>query len=555
MFSPSTPFPSRILPSPSVMMPPHDQAAPALSSWPTTFPTSVLLQEHRDEYKPLLHTCNEDNKPPQATLNTRVTDMTSICEKIITGDGDGDGHVDVSVHNCMHQLHLRCHLQNLLASSPEEDFVSSSSSSSSTMLPADGFQWDALTLAKQALSASKQAAAVAQELKLVKIDDDDSLPLGLADSSLGKNKIVRSIRLKERRSKQRKVSNSKVLDDEMYLTKKSNVQRRLRLEKKLKEGLDGNHALRLFLWSPETKQLLSIEEESQLIAQIQDLFKLKETKIKLQSHFGREPTLAEWADGLGLSCRDLQKRLHCGNRSKDKLIHANLRLVVHIAKYYQGRGLSLQDLLQEGSMGLMRSVEKFKPQAGCRFSTYAYWWIRQTIRRALFLHSKTIRLPENFYALLGKIAEAKKSYIKEGNLHPTKEEIAKRVGITVDRLEMLLFSTRTPLSMERAVWADSDTTFQEITADSSIEIPNVCVAKQLMRSHVRNLLGILPPKERKVLRLRFGIEDGYEKSLTEIGKVLGVCKERVRQLESQALNKLKQCLVSQQLDAYVDLIV
>lgn len=553
MFSPpSTPFPSRILPSPSVMMP-HDQAVPAASSWPTSFsaqyfPTSVLLQEHRDEYRPLLHTCKED-KSPQATLNTRVTGVTSICEKINTGD------VDELTHNCMQQLHLRCHLQNLLASSPEEDFVSSSSS---TMLPADGFQWDALTLAKQALSASKQAAAVAEELKLVKIDDDnddDSLPLGLADSSLGKNKIVRSIRLKERRSKQRKVSNSKVLDDEMYLTKKSNVQRRLRLEKKLKEGLDGNDALRLFLWSPETKQLLSVEEESQLIAQIQDLFKLKETKIKLQSHFGREPTLAEWADGVGLSCRDLQKRLHCGNRSKDKLIHANLRLVVHIAKYYQGRGLCLQDLLQEGSMGLMRSVEKFKPQAGCRFSTYAYWWIRQTIRRALFLHSKTIRLPENFYALLGKIAEAKKSYIKEGNLHPTKEEIAKQVGITVDRLEMLLFSTRTPLSMERAVWADSDTTFQEITADSAIEIPTVCVAKQLMRSHVRNLLGILPPKERKVLRLRFGIEDGYEKSLSEIGKVLGVCKERVRQLESQALNKLKQCLVSQQLDAYVDLIV
>ncbi|XP_027188744.1 RNA polymerase sigma factor sigF, chloroplastic-like isoform X2 [Cicer arietinum] len=544
MFSPSTPFPSRILHSPSV------------TSWSSSFaaqyfPTSVLLQEHRDEYKPLLHVSKED-KTSQATMNTRVMDVASVREKNNTGD------VDESVHNCMRQLHLRCHLQNLLASSATEDF----GTSSSTTQPADGFQWNALSLAKQALSASKQAAAAAEELKLIEVDDnsDDPLPLGLAStslahSSLGKNKIVRSTRLKERRSKQRKVSKSKVLDEEKYLTRKFDVQRRLRIEKKLKEGLEGNDPLRLFLWGPETKRLLNLEEESKLIAQIQDLLRLKETNIKLQSQFGREPTLAEWADGVGLSCRALQARLHCGNRSKDKLINANLRLVVHIAKYYQGRGLSLQDLLQEGSMGLMRGVEKFKPKAGCRFSTYAYWWIRQTIRRALFLHSKTIRLPENFYTLLGKVTEAKKSYIKEGNLHPTKEEIARQVGITVDKLEMLLFTARTPLSMERAVWADQDTTFQEITADSAIEIPNVSVAKQLMRSHVRNLLNVLNPKERRVIRLRFGIEDGYEKSLSDIGKVLGVCKERVRQLESQGLNKLKQNLVSQQLDAYVDLIV
>ncbi|GAU20310.1 hypothetical protein TSUD_337910 [Trifolium subterraneum] len=454
MFSPSAPFPSTILPSSSGMMP-REQAVYAVSypssSFAAHFPTSVLLQEHRDEYTPLLHTYKED-KTSQATLNTRVMDVASVCEKNSTRD------VDESAH----KLHLRCHLQNLLAYSPEGDFVSSSSSSSSTMQPADDFQLDALTLAKQALSASIQAAEAAEELKLIKVvdDDDNSLPLGLDVSSVGKNKIVRSIRLKERQSKQRKVSKSKVFDESKYITRKSNVQRRLRVEKKLKEGLDGNNALHMFLRSPETKKLLNFEEESQLIAQIQDLFKLKETKIKLQSQLGREPTLAEWADGVGLSCRALQTRLHSGNRSKDKLVRATLRLVVHIAKYYQGCGLGFQDLLQAGSVGLTRSVEKFKPQVGCRFGTYAYLWIRQTIRRALVLHSKTIRLPENFYTLLGKVSEAKKSYIKEGNLHPTKEEIAKQVGITVDKLEMLLFSSRTPVSMERPVWADHDTTFQ-----------------------------------------------------------------------------------------------
>ncbi|XP_058749270.1 RNA polymerase sigma factor sigF, chloroplastic [Vicia villosa] len=526
MFSPSTPFPSRILPSPSVTTLHEQTAPPAVSSLPSTFtaqcfPTSVLLQEHRDEYKPLLHMHKED----KTALNTRVMDVMSVHEK--------NNNVDVN-ESLERQLHLRCHLQNLLASSPQED----------------DFQWSALSLAKQALSASKQAAAVAEELKLVKIDDDS-----LADSLTGKNKIVRSTRLKERHSKLRKVSNSKVLDEERYFIKKSDVQKRLRMEKKLKERLDGNDALRFFLRSPEIKQLLNLDEESQLIAQIQDLFKLKETKVKLQSRFGREPTLSEWADGVGLSCRVLQARLHSANKSKDKLIQANLRLVVHIAKSYQGRGLHLQDLLQEGSMGLMRSIEKYKPQAGCRFSTYAYWWIKQTMRRAIYLHSKTIRIPETFYILLAKVADAKKSYIREGNHNPTREEIARRVEITVEKLELLLFSTRTPLSMERAVWAGQNTTFQEITADSSIELPDVCVAKQLMRSHVRNLVDTLNPKERKVIRLRFGIEDGYEKSLSDIGKVLGVCKQRVRQIEGTGLNKLKQCLVDQQLDAYVELIV
>ncbi|CAI8614627.1 unnamed protein product [Vicia faba] len=545
MFFPSTSFPSRILPSSSVMML-HEQATLAVSSLPSSFtahcfPTSVLLQEHGEEYRPILHMHKED-KTPQAALNTRAMDVMLVPEKNNVGD------VDESADNSMRELHLRCHLQNLLASSTEEDFVFSSSSSSSTMQPADDFQWNALSLAKQALSASKQAAVVAEELKLIKIDDgNDSSPLGLADSSIGKNKIVKSTRLKERQSIQRKVSNSKILDEERFLTKKSDAQRRLQVEKKLK-GLGGNDALRLFLWSPETKQRLNLEEESQLIAQIQDLFKLKETKIKLQSQFGREPTLYEWADCVGLSCRVLQARLRSGNKSKDKLIHANLRLVVHVAKYYLKRGLNFQDLLQEGSMGLMRSVEKFKPRPGCRFSTYAYWWIRQTIRTAIYLHSKTVRLPETFYILLGKIAKAKKSYIKEGNLNPTKEEIASRVEITVDKLEMLLFSTRTPLSIERAVWSDQNTTFQEITADSSIEIPSVSVAKQLMRSHVRSILNTLSPKERMVIRLRFGIEDGYEKSLSEIGKVLGVSKETVRQIESKGLDKFKHCLVDQQLD-------
>ncbi|KAF3438777.1 hypothetical protein FNV43_RR21541 [Rhamnella rubrinervis] len=204
-----------------------------------------------------------------------------------------------------------------------------------------------------------------------------------------------------------------------------------------------------------------------------------------------------------------------------------------------------------GSRGLMRSVEKFKLQAGCRFGTYAYWWIRQTIRKAIFQHSRTIRLPvmakllsnfslwdfllglENVYTLIAKVLDARRLYIREGNHYPSKEDLAKRVAITVEKLEKLLFTTGMPLSMQQPVWADQDTTFQVI-ADPGIEITDASVAKQLMRHHVRNLLGILSQRERPIIALRFGIKDGKHKSLSGIGNLYGLSRERVRQ-ESRAL--------------------
>lgn len=206
-------------------------------------------------------------------------------------------------------------------------------------------------------------------------------------------------------------------------------------------------------------------------------------------------------------------------------------------------------------MGLMKSVEKFKPQGGCRFASYAYWWVRQTIRKAIFQHSRTIRLPENIYSLLSKVLEAKRLCIQEGNHSPDKEDLARRVGITVEKLERLMFITRMPLSMQQPVWADQDTTFQEITADTGVEIPDISVQKQLMRQHVRNLLSLLNPKERRIVRLRFGIEDGKPKSLSEVGNIFGLSKERVRQLESRALYRLKQSLGGKANYGYADLLI
>lgn len=530
----------------------NEQSAPAVASVPTSsvarhFPTSVLLQEQRDEYRPLLHMFKED-KTSQATSDSRnmETEAFFVEEK-------NSGDLDQLVQDLEHQF---LHWPDLWNLSPpmkrgEDPSVSLTmqSLSNDTEESVDAEPFDAVALARKALSASKEAASLAENPKLNGAEFTDISLTSSLGYPLEEVKTVRSTRFLERRSKKRKVSKPKVTNHETYNSRKASVK------KKLSEGFDRNDPLRLFLWGPETRKLLTADEEFELIAQIQDLIRLEKEKSKLQSQFGREPTLIEWAKAIGLSCRDLKSELHSGNSSREKLINANLRLVVHVAKQYQGRGIGLHDLLQEGSMGLMKSVEKFKPQAGCRFASYAYWWVRQTIRKAIFQHSRTIRLPENIYTLLSRVLEAKRLYIQEGNHSPDKEDLARRVGITVEKLERLIFITRMPLSMQQPVWADQDTTFQEITADTGVEIPDITVQKQLMRQHVRNLLTLLNPKERCIVRLRFGIEDGKPKSLSEVGNIFGLSKERVRQLESRALYRLKQSLGGKASYGYADLLI
>ncbi|GMP50378.1 hypothetical protein CsSME_00017017 [Camellia sinensis var. sinensis] len=517
----------------------HEQASRALPFMPTSslarhFPTSVLLQEQRDENRPFLHIMKED-KISQVTLDSRRMESGSS-EHEENINIDSDQRLKDFQRQMLNLPGLR--LQFLL----REEITSLtmlSVSSKAKKLMLDIEPHNVVALAKKALSASKKAALLAEDSQLFEADVDECLTPSSRSTSFDnfppEEKTVRSTRLLERRSKRRRVTKLNVVVHE----------RRAELQRKTSEAFDPNDPLRLFLRSAETKQLLTVEEESDLIAQIQDLMRLEEVKSRLLSQFDREPTLIEWAAAVGLSCQS----------SRERLIYANFRMVVHIAKQYQGRGLNLQDLLQEGSRGLMRSVEKFKPQGGCRFASYAYWWIRQSIRKAIFHHSRTIRLPDNVYNLLYKVMEAKRSCIGEGNHQPTKEEIAVRIGMTIDKLELLLHSARMPLSMQQPVWADQNTTFQEITADTSIEIPDLSVEKQLMRQHVRNVLSILSPKERKIVRLRYGIDGDKPKTLSAIGDVFGLSKERVRQLETRALHKLRQSLSSQGLEAYANLII
>ncbi|XP_021730754.1 RNA polymerase sigma factor sigF, chloroplastic-like isoform X1 [Chenopodium quinoa] len=506
------------------------------------FSASVLSHEQRDECKQSSSVLKEDK----------------TCQLLSTLEGKKIEHaayiqqqIGTSLQHQEELEHQLCHWSgsSFLFTSPiSEEHPTSKAVGKHKDLKS----CDVISLAEEALLASKLALALAESSDALDAETDGSFSSRSSKSNTPTvtPKTVRSSRLLERRNKKRKSSRPRVIHEIGRPEKKADPKRS-------SEGYDPNDPLRLFLWGPETKQLLTIQQENDLIAEIQNFIKLVNVKQKLESQFDREPTFAEWADAVGMSIVALHSEVLSGRRSREKLIHANLRLVVHIAKQYQNRGLSLKDLLQEGSMGLMKSVEKFKPQAGCRFPSYAYWWIRQAIRKAIFQHSKTIRLPENMYSLHAKFLEARKLFIQEGHHQPTIEELAFRVGITVEKLQNLLILMRHPLSMQQPVWSDQNTTFQEITADTEIEKPDVCAEKQLMRKHIRNLLCTLAPRERQIIKLRFGIGSASEKrnSLSEIGAMFGLSKERVRQIESRALHKLKESLNSHGLLEYTDLLV
>ncbi|KAF4403435.1 hypothetical protein CsatB_016898 [Cannabis sativa] len=559
-------------------------SGPAVTSVPTTsiaqrFSASVLLQEQRDELRPMLRLTKEE-KTSQGMLDRRKNESGSLVH-------EDKSHAETNRQKWEFE-HPSIHWPSFWHVFPSSQTKMDSSAALTMELTTAGGKktlnvglCDAIALAKKALEASKEAALLVEDSKLVGADSDDMVSLRLvlsfwidiryclfplhgrcsfwkrrsetsvlsgSASLAGKeDKTVRSTRLIERRSKKRNVPKSKILSNENHSFRHADVRKN--------SSFDSDDPLRLFLASSETKQLLTFEEEFELIARVQDLMKLEQVKERLQSEFGREPTLVEWAEAVGIHYRILRTQICSGTSSREKLICSNLRMVVHIAKQYQGRGVGLQDLMQEGSKGLMKSVEKFKPQAGCRFASYAYWWIRQSIRKAIFQHSRTIRLPENMYTLLGKVSEAKRSCIEVGNHSPSKEDLARHAGITVERLQKLLYITRTPLSLQQPVWADQKTTFQEVTADSGTEIPDVSVSKQMMRRHLHGLIRSLNVREQQIIRLRFGIGGATRKSLSEIGNMYGLSKERVRQLESRALYKLKQCLVSHDLDAYSDLLV
>ncbi|HAC62300.1 MAG TPA: RNA polymerase sigma factor, RpoD/SigA family [Cyanothece sp. UBA12306] len=308
---------------------------------------------------------------------------------------------------------------------------------------------------------------------------------------------------------------------------------------KTKQPMYSADMVRTYLHEIGRVPLLTHEQEIVYGKQVQRMMSLLETKDQITQSKGKEPSLKEWAKVVKLSELELKKSLEQGNRAKRKMIEANLRLVVAIAKKYQKRNMEFLDLIQEGSLGLERGVEKFDPTKGYKFSTYAYWWIRQAITRAIAQQARTIRLPIHITEKLNKIKKTQRELSQKLGRSATPTEIAQVLDIEPSQIRECLSIARQPISLDVRVGDNQDTELSELLEDQDAS-PDKYITQELLRQDLKNLMEELTPQQRSVLTLRFGLEDGKELSLAKIGKKLNISRERVRQLEHQALAQLRR---------------
>ncbi len=310
-------------------------------------------------------------------------------------------------------------------------------------------------------------------------------------------------------------------------------------------------------------QLLELRNEAATKEEgvIQCYVKLMEVRDRLAAHLGHRPSLERWAKSAGVSTAELKPMISAGKlrwaelagltvkeleqiqsegiKAKNHMINANLRLVVSVAKKYQNRGLELLDLIQEGTLGLERAVEKFDPRRGYRFSTYSYWWIRQGITRAIATQSRTIRLPVHITEKLNKIKKAQRKISQEKGHTPKIDDIAEELNMTPAQVREVLLKVPRSVSLETKVGSDKDTELGELleTEDAS---PEQMLMRESLVQALKELLADLTQRERSVISMRYGLGDGHPYSLSEIGRALKLSRERVRQIEAKALQKLRQ---------------